>query len=86
MRNGYAPSLVFLLCPVCGDRINLPFVTTSGPVPYIHRARTGRLCRLVVVPDPTPRQEHTVREVPRDAFIETILEEVLQRWMAEQPA
>ncbi len=80
-RNGAQPRLVFLHCPVCDSRINLPFVSTSGPVPYVHRSRTGQLCRLVVTPDPVGH-DHQVVEVGAKVFVETVLEEVLQRWRA----
>ena len=77
--NGVRPKLIFLFCPVCDSRINLPFVSTSGPVPFIHRSRTGQ-CRLVVTPDPVGT-DHQVVEVG-DRAVETVLEEVLQRWSA----
>ena len=79
--NGVRPKLIFLFCPVCDSRINLPFVSTSGPVPFIHRSRTGQLCRLVVTPDPVGN-DHQVVKVGKKVFVETALEEVLERWSA----
>jgi hypothetical protein len=65
-------------CPVCGRGILDPFSRFSGPVPYFHSAGKGRpSCRLIVTPDHTGGDSHSVQVVPRSVAMEAALEQVL---------
>ena len=74
--------LVYLVCPQCGEQIKLPFVRTSGPIPFLHTRKHAPSCRLIVTPDPEGA-DHEVVTVPSDERIETLLEVRLRAWWQE---
>ena len=69
--------LVYLRCPVCGRKIEEPFVRGSGPVAFVHRHRGRKNARLVVVPDPDG-DDHRIFRVGGDRSIEAVLIELLE--------
>jgi len=42
--------LVYITCPVCNRKIDVPFSRTSGPVPFVHHKSNRPGCRLIVIP------------------------------------
>lgn len=75
--------LRYISCPLDGDRIAWPFVSTSGPVPYPHRRKPyERPCRLIVTPDPRSRRVEVI-SVPRGVAVEDVLRRRVEEWWDE---
>lgn len=60
----------------------MPFVSTCGPIPYVHNTRARfRACRLVIIPDAVGH-EHEVYPVGEDESFEDALPPHIRRWAA----
>ena len=79
--EGYG-GLCRVQCPIDDVWIKMPFVRTSGPVPYVHY-RHGRYrqkpCRLVVTPA-WNGGGHVITVVEQEQTIEEVLWEAVGNW------